>query len=136
MSMKKLQTGTGLHVDCNPYNFFQQEVDDEGRAPAIPLDRWRPVQVGVVLTDQQRHDSSLEVAPGFHSVLLRYYALRGRKDHRGQVTNRAVRSLGPYITKFRQEDDALRPFFEPIGRIPEGWDPERLPPLQDPCTLR
>jgi len=35
---KGLQTGTGLHLDCNPYNLWEKELDEKGTAKT-PLDR-------------------------------------------------------------------------------------------------
>lgn len=36
---KGLQTGTGLHLDCNPYNLWEKELDEQGTTKTA-LDRF------------------------------------------------------------------------------------------------
>ena len=104
---KGLQTGTGLHLDCNPYNLWEKELDEKGTAKT-PLDRlafsanssivssqlprFRVFQAQIPLRDQERGDSGLEVIPGFAPWCEMYYKLTDRHG-------RNLARWGTYNTK-------------------------------------
>jgi len=87
------------------------------------LDRWRPFQSQVPLRDQVPHDSGLEVLPGIHLFLERYYQL----GHPGEGLNIPPRHYNCNIKEETNSD--LIELFIYVKRIPKDWDHTKLPAL-------
>jgi len=92
-----------------------EEVDE--KFTKVPLDRFRPFQSFVALTDQIKNDSTLLVIPGFFGYAEEYY----------EATGRHGRSMGlsSYVTKMTKEEDKElldKAYPQVVHRIPDDWE--------------
>ncbi|KAL9653196.1 hypothetical protein ABK040_009502 [Willaertia magna] len=120
------QRGTGLHLDSWPYNLWGKLRHNFTFAP---LDRFRPFQSMVCLTDgnpnRKLKEGGLELIPGFHAICEKYFPLNDIKL-RGNDTSNNLRTKNPWISsyhlRFNQEEDKhLKYFIRKVQRIPEDW---------------
>lgn len=126
MSVLK-QKFTGIHLDSNAFNLWEREV-----SPHVyePLDRFRPFQSFVALTDtsEKRNvkDGGLEVVPGFHHIMERYF-----QNHEAGYRGRR-QTVGPYNNSFDESIDSwLYSEIQKCQRIPDDWKipSEPVPPV-------
>jgi hypothetical protein len=119
MSKHAFQYGSGLHIDSNLHSMWKKETfnAETGSYVQEPLDRFRPFQSFVALTDQTKGDSTLEVIPGFYQYAERYYSFVGRRAKKSFAA-------GPYNTKLTKTSDKQllsHVSSQVIHRIPENW---------------
>eukprot|EP01125_Pyxidicula_operculata_P011899 TRINITY_DN3895_c0_g1_i1.p1 TRINITY_DN3895_c0_g1~~TRINITY_DN3895_c0_g1_i1.p1 ORF type:complete len:437 (+),score=79.25 TRINITY_DN3895_c0_g1_i1:78-1388(+) len=115
---------TGPHLDINPYCMWKKQMVQfpKSESDYVPLDRWRPFQAQIPLRDQVQNDGSLEVIPGSHLFIERYYQLMPP----GVGTSIPLRS---YNCGLEEESADILPFFAYVKRIPEDWDAKKLTTL-------
>ncbi|KAL9646883.1 hypothetical protein ABK040_013743 [Willaertia magna] len=119
------QNGTGLHLDSWPYNLWEKLFHDY---TYVPLDRFRPFQSMVCLTDGDSNrnikEGGLELIPGFHAICEKYFPLNDIKL-RGNDTNN-IRTKSSWVSSYhlgfdKEEDQYLKKFIRKVQRIPEDW---------------
>jgi len=65
------EEGLGMHIDMNPFDPYLERSASGG------LQKWRPVQSFVCLTDHYgADDGGLQVVPGFHKTIDAYFSGR------------------------------------------------------------
>ena len=121
----KTQTGTGLHLDCWPYNLWGKLKTDFTYGP---LDRFRPFQSMVCLTDgcvnRHKKEGGLEVIPGFASVCEKYFPAVDLKLRSASEMRAKSPWVSSYHLRFNKEED--KPLYElvrKVQRIPQNWNP-------------
>lgn len=124
---KVTQSGTGLHLDCNPYDIWRTEQGTNGASFYSDLEWFRPFQSFVALTDasgdRERKDGGLELVPGFYSVCTTYFDQKliglGPDDEK---PGRNLDRWGPYVARFtRGVDDWILDQIVKAQRIPDDW---------------
>jgi hypothetical protein len=113
------QKNTGLHIDSNAFNLWETQVNHNTYKP---LDRFRPFQSFIALTDsssnQRKQDGGLEVVPGFHQIMENYFQ-HHEAGYRGRLLH-----VSPYNMKFDEDiDDWIYPEIQKVQRIPADWQP-------------
>lgn len=107
--------GLALHLDRNPHDPYLQQAGG--------LDRWRPIQSFICLTDHIDSDSGgLRVVPGFHLHIEDYF--RGNREAEAATGTRGefFRMHGKSHTKLNKQ---LQSVYAPAGSL-VLWD-SRLP---------
>jgi hypothetical protein len=128
------QKGTGLHLDCNPYNMWKTQNQKDGKYKE--LEWWRPFQSFLALSDatndRSLQDGGLEIVPGFYAVCERYF----QQHDAGTTHGRNLFRWGSYNTKFSKlhDDWVLRQTVK-AQRIPTDWqdDPSVLSKTSEQC---
>ncbi|KAL9649973.1 hypothetical protein ABK040_014980 [Willaertia magna] len=122
--MKPLtQTGTGLHLDSWPYNLWEKLNMDYTYSP---LDRFRPFQSMLCLSDGHEHphkeEGGLELIPGFPSISNEYFKATDIKFRDGQTMREKNPWVSPYHVKFTlEEDKPLLGLIRKVKRVPIDW---------------
>jgi hypothetical protein len=127
------QKGTGLHIDLNPYNLWETIQKNKSYQP---LDRFRPFQSFVALTDGSNSagllDGGLEVVPGFHQICEHYF-----QNHDAGVRGMNVVRIGPYNCKFSKKTDTwVFDCIQKVQRIPDEWSLENEQSLLRPLSKK
>jgi hypothetical protein len=113
------QKGTGPHIDVNMHNMFKKQLKQypSSSADFSEFDKWRAFQSQVVLADQAEKDSSLEVIPGIHRLIKRYYETEGIP-----MEGLNIFMKGPYSHQlYKSRNSDLLDKFVYCRRIPKNW---------------
>jgi hypothetical protein len=112
-------------MDINPHCLWKKQLVSvpQSKFDYAPLDRWRPFQSQIPLKDQVLRDSSLEVIPGIHLFVERYYQI----GTPGEGLTIPPRHYNCHLKKGINDD--LIDLFVYVRRIPEDWDPTILTAL-------
>ncbi|KAF0975007.1 hypothetical protein FDP41_005760 [Naegleria fowleri] len=120
-----IQTGTGLHLDSWPYNLWGKLKSDFTYGP---LDRFRPFQSMLCLTDghenPNKKEGGLELIPGFASVAERYFPACDDKFREGKSKRIKSPWISSYHVRFNQkeEDEPLFEMVRKVKRVPPNWN--------------
>lgn len=78
----KLQKGTGLHLDCNPFHLFRGEhLNKDKQIEHIPLRFWQPIQAFISCTDTPKPgQGGFWTIPKFHKKCVKYF-----NQHKSQL---------------------------------------------------
>ncbi|GAM21580.1 hypothetical protein SAMD00019534_047550 [Acytostelium subglobosum LB1] len=75
-SQATVQKGTGVHLDCNPYQLFrgQRLSSDHQKIENVPLRFWQPIQAFVALSDTLNEgEGGFWCVPSFHKQCVNYF---------------------------------------------------------------